>query len=116
MNFIKEKLPVILGVIVFAILCGGILYYMENGESYYYTQIDNTKIKSIASSDEMKYEYTLTCYDKNGKAKEIKFKTSRELRETAYLKLKVLSVTGVNNWEEVQYDDLPSKVQEKYKN
>ena len=116
MEYIKDKLSVILGVIVFVILCGGILYYMENGESYFYTQIDNTKIKSITSSDEMKYEYTLTCYDENGKSREIKFKTSRELREDAYLKLKVLSVNGVNNWEKMQYYDLPSKVQEKYKN
>lgn len=113
MEFVKRKLPIVLGVIIFVVLCvvGG--YYLENGKSFYYTQIDNTKVKGISTSD-MKYEYTLDCYKENGKKKTLKFKTSRELRETAFLKLEVLSVSGVHNWEEVQYDDLPDKVQEKY--
>lgn len=49
----------------------------------------------------------------NGKKKEIKFKTSRELREEAYLKLEVMA-TGVHAWEEVQYDELPDKVKTNY--
>lgn len=51
---------------------------------------------------------------KREKKKEFTFKTSRELREDAYLKLKVLAITGVNNWEEVQFDELPDKVQKNY--
>lgn len=46
--------------------------------------------------------------------KEIKFNTGRELRESAYLKLKVLALTGVNKWEEIQFDELPNKVQAIY--
>lgn len=114
MKFIKEKIPIIMGVIVFIALCGGLLYYMENGESYYYTQIDNTKVESITSDDEMKYKYTLICYNENGKEKELSFKTSRELKDKAYLKLKVMAVSGVNNWSEIQYNELPTKIQEKY--
>lgn len=62
----------------------------------------------------MKYEYKLICYNENGRKKEIKFKTVRELRNGAYLKLTANAITGVNKWEEVQYDELPNKVQEKY--
>ena len=80
----------------------------------YYTQIDNSKIEKVNSTDEMKYEYTLKAYKEDGKEKEVKFKTSRELRDTAYLKLKVISISGVNKWEEVQYEELPEKVKAVY--
>ena len=116
MEFIKEKLPIVIGTIVFLALCCGAYYFLVYQSSAYYTQIDNTKIESISSSDGMNYEYTLTCYDKNGKEKEIKFKTSRELREDAYLELTYMMTRGVSNWKEVQYDELPDKVQDKYTN
>ena len=44
------------------------------------------------------------------KEKEIKFKTSRELREDAYLELEVMQIRGVVNWREVQQDELPEDV------
>ena len=50
----------------------------------------------------------------NGKSKEITFQTTRELREDAYLKLKVMMTRGVVNWEEVQFDEMPESVQEQY--
>ena len=46
----------------------------------------------------------------DGKEKEIKFKTSRELREDAYLELEVMQIRGVVNWREVQQDELPEDV------
>ena len=49
-----------------------------------------------------------------GKEKEVTFKTNRELREDAYLKLEVMLTRGVTNWEEVQFDEMPKEVQEKY--
>ncbi len=61
----------------------------------------------------MKYQYTLTAYEKNGKAKEIQFKTSRELREGAYLELDVMSIRGVIDWREVQINELPDDVKTK---
>ena len=57
----------------------------------------------------MKYEYTLDSYNENGKKKEIKFKTSRELKEDAYLMLEV-RILGVHSWKEVQVNELPEKV------
>lgn len=47
------------------------------------------------------------------KKRELKFKTSRELKEDAFLKLEVKTF-GVYSWEEVQYNELPEKVQTNY--
>ena len=46
--------------------------------------------------------------------KEVTFKTSRELKEDAYLELEVMLTRGVKSWQEVQFDKLPDKVKEKY--
>ena len=88
----------------------GAYYFLVVHKDQYYTQIDNTKIQEISGSDDMKYEYTLTAYNKNGKEKEVKFKTSRELREGAYLELDVMQMRGVIYWREVQQDELPGDV------
>ncbi len=114
MENIKEKLPMIVAVfIAIAIIYLG-YYFSFVHKDLYYTKIDNEKIEQVSASDEMKYEYTLIAYDKNGKEKELKFKTSRELRQDAYLELEVMLIRGVVDWKEVQYDELPKKVQENY--
>lgn len=114
MEDIKEKIPMIIAIIVAIAICGIAIYFMEFYQATYYTKIDNTKVEKISANDDMKYQYTLECYNENGMKKEIKFKTSRELREDAYLKLDVMLVTGVHSWEEVQYNELPDKVQANY--
>lgn len=113
MEGIKEKIPMIIAVIVAIVICIGALYFLEGYEKVYYTQIDNTKIQSISATDDMKYEYTLDCYNENGKKKELKFKTVRELKENAYLMLEV-RIMGVHTWKEVQYNELPEKVKTNY--
>lgn len=110
MENVKEKLPMIIAAIVAVVIGAIAFYFLENYESVYYTRIDNTKIEKISTSDEMKYEYTLDCYSENGKKKEIKFRTSRELKEDSYLKLEVMVTRGVKTWEEVQANELPEKV------
>ena len=59
MDSIKEKMPMIIAVIVAIAICGIAFYFFENYESVYFTQIDNTKIQSISATDEMKYEYKI---------------------------------------------------------
>lgn len=110
MEDFKEKLPIIIAVIIVIALLVGAYYFLVIHKDQYYTQIDNTKIQELSGSDDMKYEYTLTAYNKNGKEKEVKFKTSRELREGAYLELDVMQMRGVINWREVQQDELPDDV------
>lgn len=53
-------------------------------------------------------------YDENGEAKELTFKTARELTEDAFIHLEVAPIRGVVSWEEVQYDELPAIVQSQY--
>ena len=110
MEDFKEKLPIIIAVIIMIILMIGAYYFLVVHKDQYYTQIDNTKMEEVSGTDDMKYQYTLTAYNKNGKEKEVKFKTSRELREGAYLELDVMQMRGVVNWREVQQDDLPDDV------
>jgi len=109
MEGIREKLPMIIAVIIGIVICTVGLYLFENYEMTYYTQIDNTKIHATSASDDMKYEYSLECYNEKGSKKEIKFKTSRELRGDAYLILEVRAL-GVHSWKEVQVNELPEKV------
>ncbi len=110
MEDFKEKLPIIIAVIIVIALAVGAYYFLVVHKDQYYTQIDNTKIEEVSGSGDMKYQYTLTAYNKNGKEKEIQFKTSRELREDAYLELDVMQVRGVVDWKEVQQDELPDEV------
>ena len=115
MDGIKGKIAVVIGIIVFFLFLYGIYYLLVIQNSEYYTQIDNSKIEGLSTTDSMKYQYTLTAYDEKGKKKEVTFKTNRELREDAYIKLEVMLTRGVINWEEVQFDEMPKEVQEKYK-
>ena len=110
MEEFKEKLPIIIAVIIVIALLVGAYYFLVVHKDLYYTQIDNTKIEEISGTDDMKYQYTLTAYNKNGKEKEVQFKTSRELREGAYLELEVMQIRGVINWREVQMEELPDDV------
>ena len=70
MEDFKEKLPIIIAVIIVIALIVGAYYFLVVHKDQYYTQIDNTKIEEVSGSDDMKYEYTLTAYNKNGKEKE----------------------------------------------
>ena len=114
MESIKEKLPMVIAVVVAIGILALAYYFMFIHQEAYYTQIDNEKIEQISTSDDMKYEYTLTAYNTNKKEKEVKFKTNRELREDAYLELDMMAGRGVVDWREVQYQELPEKVQENY--
>lgn len=109
MGEMRDKLTNIIVIIIAIAICGFAIYFMEFHQAVYYTQVDNTKVEKISSTDEMKYEYTLDCYQEKGFKRKLKFKTSRELREDAYLKLEVTFI-GVHAWEEVEQNELPNKV------
>ncbi len=110
----KKALTACLAAIL---IIGGVvggLYHMENYDKIYYTKIDNEQKSELPANRDMEYEYRLDSYDEKGKKRTLKFETSRELREDAYLMLEVKS-TGVHKWEEVQFDELPAAAQEKLK-
>lgn len=113
MEEITERLPMLIASLIAIIICIAGCYFLENHEEVFYTKIDNSKITSLSATEDMKFEYTLDCYNEKGKRKEIKFKTSRELREDAYIMLEV-RIIGVHSWKEVDYESLPEKVKINY--
>ena len=107
--------------VVLVAVCVFIFFLSEAGSTYYYSQIDNSKIERVESrggvidfSGGMDYSYTLFSYNESGTGKDITFGTSRELREGAFIRLTVMPIRGVVEWKEVQYDELPATVQDQY--
>lgn len=109
-------------VVVIAAICTMVVLLMSGKIStYYYTQIDNTKIEQghgrngvIDLDGGMDYYYTLPSYDEKAKAKDIKFGTSKQLKEGAFIRIAVVPIRGTITWMEIKYDDLPEKVKIKY--
>ena len=90
------------------------LFLATQKSADYYTQIDNDFVTEIPPHGAMNYRYTLSAYDETGGEKELSFETSRILTDDAYLCLKVAPFRGVITWAEVQFDEMPVTVQEKY--
>lgn len=120
----KKKISVgIAAVTVIAVgfICFCIWFLSGAGSTYYYAQIDNSKIEQVNSRGGvidphggMSYSYALPAYNENGDEKDITFGTSRELKESAFIRLTVMPVRGVLEWSEVQYEELPAAVQSNY--
>ena len=112
MDEIKEKTLELFGIIVFIAICFVVIYVLFYQSTDYYVKVDNTKLKALSEED-MKFEYTLDGYNNKRRSKSLTFKTSRKLKEGAYLKLEVMYVRGVINWEEVTFKQIPTKAQTK---
>ena len=93
----------------------GILYQStaDNAESLY-SQIDNEKLEPITPHGGMSYRYTLRAYTGSGAGKNLELDTSRELKDGAYILVKVAPFRGVISWEEVSFEQLPPPVQAHY--
>ncbi len=107
----KENLPIFIGTILLILFCGMTYYFCFEEYTLYYAKIENTKLEKVEG--DMPYEYTLTAYKENGKEKQIKFKTSRELKQDALIELKYMVVRGVVSWKEVQKEELNDTIKEK---
>lgn len=114
MEVLRDKAPTIIGVLVLILLCGIAYYLLVVESSSYYTRIDNSKVEFLSSNTDMQYQYTLISYNENDVKREIKFKTSRKLTEGAFIKMEVMITRGVTSWQEVSYQELPSRVREHY--
>lgn len=108
-----------LGAVIVAGLC--LASQLFSSGTYYYTQVDNSRIERVHSSGGvidltggLEYSYTLVAYKENGAAEDVSFGMSRELREGAFLRLEVAPVRGVVDWSEVRYDELPEAVRRNY--
>lgn len=108
-----------LGAVIVAGLC--LASQLFSSGTYYYTQVDNSRIERVHSSGGvidltggLEYSYTLVAYKENGAAEDVSFGMSRELREGAFLRLEVAPVRGMVDWCEVRYDELPEAVRRNY--
>ena len=123
-NNMKKKVKIVIGTVAVLLigLVGFCAWFLSGvGSAEYYSQIDNSKIEQVDSKGgvinlkgSLPYAYTLLCYDENGGEKEITFGTSRELRDGAFIRLTVMPIRGVLDWSEVQYNELPTAVQNHY--
>ena len=120
----KKKVKIAAGVAAVLLigLIGFCAWFLSGfGSAEYYSQIDNSKIEQVDSKGgvinlkgNLPYSYTLLCYDENGSEREITFGTAKELRDGAFIRLTVMPVRGVLDWSELQYDELPTMVQNHY--
>lgn len=79
--------------------------------AHWYVQVDNARVQPH-EQDADEYEYSLDAYDENGGEHDVEFKTTRQLRDGAYLELKTMPLRGVISWAEVQPDDMPDPARE----
>lgn len=112
----SAKLLIIIFIVALIILIAGAAIWFGWGgtDAEWYSQIDNSCVRQVNASDDMIYKYTLTCYDAEGRSREISFKTSRILKEDAFILLETMPLRGVVSWSEVLWPDLPAAVQAYY--
>ncbi|MBK5493234.1 YxeA family protein [Bacillus thuringiensis] len=89
------------------------------GTDKYYVHITVDGKEGVAKSIEgevmgKEFTYNLVGFDENGKEKELEFKAQKNLRKQAFLLVYHSEEKGVKSWEEVQKEDLPAKVKEKF--
>ncbi len=107
-------ISIVSGSVLLVALIIAIIFLFRDTYKYFYTQIDNTKYTITIDDDKNLYEYKLDSYNDKGSLKNISFKTTRELRGGAFLKLKYTNLGGVVTWEEVKWDELPEKLHSIY--
>lgn len=119
--FVPVVIIIIVGIAAIAAAFYG-MFFLGMGSTYYYTKIDNTKytasnsggVVDFSGAGGFEHMYTIAAYNDKGKEKELVFGTSKQLREGAFIRLTVYPMRGVVEWEEVQGEELPKKVQEIY--
>src|SRR5690625_2586191 len=82
------------------------------GASKYYVEIDGKGEAQVnEKADDTRNEYDLAGFDKDGELKELLFTADHELREGAFLEI-YFKKSDVVTYEEVDFSEIPKKVQE----
>ena len=122
----KKKLVkrIIAAVVAVALVGIAVLVYwlcFRDGGTILYTQVDNSRVTHVHSSGGvidltggLEYSYTLPAYKGDGSLEDVTFGMSRQLREGAFLCLRVVPIRGVVEWSEVEYGQLPEAVRRHY--
>lgn len=119
----RKGIIIIITAVILALACvcvAGVSLSDSSG-IYYYTQIDNTKLEKndthggvIDFKGSMPYLYSLPAYSEEGDARECTFGAERELKEGAFIRLRLAPLRGVVSCAEVTFDELPETVKAKY--
>lgn len=105
----------VLGILAVAVLSMGAIYQSTSENAVdYYSRIDNNLVVPIAPHGGMSYRYTLQVYGEDGMGKTLELDTSRVLKDGAFIKIQAAPMRGVIGWEELQYEELPPAVQDRY--
>ncbi|WP_423364420.1 YxeA family protein [Mycoplasma sp. P36-A1] len=118
----KFLLVLLAAIVVLAVGSYKLISDQYKGDSYY-TQITTDGEKKSEKIDDgstvVTFSYSLPSYDEKGNMKVMNFNGTnsegKQLRKDAYLKLEYNDDKGVISWEEVQFDQIPTIVQEKLK-
>lgn len=118
-----KKIIFAIGAVFFVMLTVCCFYvFFEKGGEYCYTKVDSDYMEEqegerngvVDFTGGMKYLYTQPAYKSNGDMRTVTFGSNKVLKEGAYLKLTVVPIRGVTDWEEVGIEDLPEEVKVKF--
>lgn len=102
-------------VLLAAVLAIVVFIGVGVGDNSFYTRIDNSNVTNVDDHD-MNYSYSLPAVSRSGEKRNVEFMTYRQLREGAFLKLEILPMRGVTEWEEIQWNDLSDTIKSIFSN
>lgn len=113
----KKIIFVVVGIIGLLGLFLFRMVFTDDAKEFYYVRIDNGKIEKQESrggvidfTGGMAYGYRLKGYNENGEEKELYLGSERVLKDRAVLKVGVVPIRGVVEWEEVELEEVPEMV------
>lgn len=118
----RKGILIIIAAIILALACvGAACAPPADSGVYYYTRIDNSKLEKndarggiIDFNGSLPYLYSLLAYSEEGDARKCTFGAERELKDGAFIRLRLAPLRGVASWTEVTFDELPETVKAKY--
>ncbi|MBP3538808.1 MAG: YxeA family protein [Oscillospiraceae bacterium] len=118
----RKGIIIIITALIIALACACVACTsLSDSGIYYYTQIDNTKLEKndarggvIDFKGSLPYLYSLPAYSEEGDARVCTFGADKELKEGAFIRLRLAPLRGVISWAEVTFDELPETVKAKY--
>lgn len=118
----KKGILIIITAIILALACVCVACSAPTDSGvYYYTRIDNSKLEKnearggiIDFKGALPYLYSLPSYSEEGGERECTFGAERELKEGAFIRLRLAPLRGVVSWAEITFDELPETVKAKY--
>jgi len=89
-----------------------------NKDTFYVHITTDGKVEEYKANDGQilqTYWYELPAFKENGEEMTLKFSAQKNLRLDAYLKLYVKKENEVTSYDEIQFEDMPAKVQAQIK-